>query len=159
MAESTAFRLAQKDKKDYPDIITRGTAKSPYYTNSCHIPVAKIKGIKETFDHQEDLQVLFTGGTVIHIFTSSAISPEAAKDIIETVCKQYKVPYVSISPLNRYCPEHGYIADEVDNCPICNRPVQKYQRITGYLRCVDNYNDGKKAEFDERVQLNIDYWL
>lgn len=156
-AESTAYRLAKRDRRDYPDIIARGTKKSPYYTNSCHIPVSKIQGIKETFDHQEDLQILFTGGTVIHIFMNAAISGETAEEIINTVCRNYKVPYVSISPLNRYCPEHGYIADEVDQCPVCKREVQKYQRITGYLRCVDNYNDGKRAEFDERVQLNIEY--
>jgi ribonucleoside-triphosphate reductase len=153
-AESTAFRLAKKDKEEYPDIITRGTVKAPYYTNSCHIPVNKIKSIKETFDHQEDLQILFTGGTVIHIFTSGAISGETAKNIIDTVCHEYKVPYVSISPLNRYCPEHGYIADKVDKCPICNANLKMYQRITGYLRCVDNYNDGKKAEFYDRKQLS-----
>lgn len=152
-AESTAFRLAKKDKELYPDIITRGTAKAPYYTNSCHIPVNKIKGIKETFEHQEDLQILFTGGTVIHIFCDGAISGETAKNIIDTVCHEYKVPYVSISPLNRYCPEHGYIADKVDKCPVCGTPLKLYQRITGYLRCIDNYNDGKKAEFDDRVQL------
>jgi ribonucleoside-triphosphate reductase len=155
-AESTSYRLAQKDKKEFSDIIVRGTAKSPYYTNSCHIPVSKIEGIKGTFDHQEELQIQFTGGTVIHIYCNSAISPETAKSIIKTVCENYKVPYVSISPLNRYCPEHGYIADDVDECPICHRQVQKYQRITGYLRCVDNYNDGKKAEFNERNQLKLE---
>lgn len=152
-AESTAFRLAKKDKELYSNIITRGTSKAPYYTNSCHIPVNKIKGIKETFEHQEDLQILFTGGTVIHIFCDGAISGETAKNIIDTVCHEYKVPYVSISPLNRYCPEHGYIADKVDKCPVCGTPLKLYQRITGYLRCIDNYNDGKKAEFDDRVQL------
>lgn len=153
-AESTSYRLAKKDKEEFPDIITRGTAKTPYYTNSCHIPVNKIRSIKETFDHQEDLQILFTGGTVIHIFTNGAISGETAKDIIYTVCHNYKVPYVSISPLNRYCPEHKYVADKVDKCPICGSALKMYQRITGYMRCVDNYNDGKKAEFDERVQLD-----
>lgn len=152
-AESTCYRLALKDKKTYPDIITRGTSKAPYYTNSCHIPVSKIKGIKETFDHQEDLQILFTGGTVIHIFCNGAISGETAKSIINTVCTEYKVPYVSISPLNRYCPEHGYIADKVDKCPICGAKLKMYQRITGYLRAIDNYNDGKAAEFYDRVQL------
>lgn len=153
-AESTAFRLAKKDKEKYPDIITRGTTKAPYYTNSCHIPVNKITSIKNTFDHQEDLQILFTGGTVIHIFTNGAISAETAKDIISTVCKEYKVPYVSISPLNRYCPEHGYIADKVDKCPVCGAKLKMYQRITGYLRCVDNYNDGKASEFYDRIQLD-----
>ena len=155
-AESTAYKLALKDKKKYPNIITKGTLKAPYYTNSCHIPVSKVNGIEQLFNHQEDLQILFTGGTVIHIFVGSAISGETAKNIIQTVCENYKVPYVSISPLNRYCPEHGYIADNVENCPICNRKVEKYQRITGYLRCYDNFNDGKKAEFNERNQLNKD---
>lgn len=155
-AESTCYRLAQKDKKEFNDIITRGTKKHPYYTNSCHIPVSKINGIKNTFEHQEDLQVMFTGGTVIHIFCDGAISGETAKDIIYTVCHEYKVPYVSISPLNRYCPEHGYIADKVEYCPVCNSKLQMYQRITGYLRCVDNYNDGKKSEFAERNQLSLE---
>lgn len=156
-AESTAYRLALKDTKEFSDIITRGTRKAPYYTNSCHIPVSKINGIKETFDHQEDLQILFTGGTVIHIYCNAAISGETAKSIIDTVCKNYKVPYVSISPLNRYCPEHGYIADDVEECPMCHRKVQKYQRITGYLRCVDNFNEGKRSEFNERNQLRLEY--
>lgn len=155
-AESTCYRLAQKDKKEFPDIITQGNKKHSYYTNSCHIPVSKIKSIKATFDHQEELQVMFTGGTVIHIFCDGAISGETAKDIIHTVCHEYKVPYVSISPLNRYCAEHGYISDKVDVCPICGKPLQMYQRITGYLRCFDNYNDGKKAEFLERAQLSLE---
>jgi len=152
-AESTCYRLAKKDKETFPDIITRGTKKSPYYTNSCHIPVGKINSIKETFDHQEDLQIMFTGGTVIHIFCNGAISGETAKEIVRTVCTEYEVPYVSISPLNRYCPEHRYIADKVDVCPICKAKLKMYQRITGYLRCVDDYNDGKTEEFYERKQL------
>lgn len=155
-AESTCYRLAKKDRECFPDIIARGTKKAPYYTNSCHIPVNKINSIKETFDHQEDLQIMFTGGTVIHIFCDGAISGETAKEIIYTVCTEYKVPYVSISPLNRYCPEHGYIADKVDVCPICKAPLKMYQRITGYLRCRDNFNDGKAAEFDERNQLKLE---
>lgn len=155
-AESTCYRLAKNDKENFPDIITRGTKKAPYYTNSCHIPVGKINNIKETFDHQEDLQIMFTGGTVIHIFSNGAISGETAKEIVRTVCTKYKVPYVSISPLNRYCPEHGYIADKVDKCPICKASLKMYQRITGYLRCYDNYNDGKKEEFNERKQLKLE---
>ena len=155
-AESTAFRLAKKDKKEFGDIVTRGTSKAPYYTNSCHIPVSKIETIQTTFEHQEELQIQFTGGTVIHIYTNSAMSGESAKSIVKTVCEKYKVPYVSISPLNRYCPEHGYIADDVEECPICRKKVQKYQRITGYLRCVDNFNEGKKSEFEERKQLELE---
>ena len=155
-AESTCDRLALKNRKQYPDIICRGTKKAPYYTNSCQMAVSKQTSIKKVFDNQDDLQVQFTGGTVIHIWLNGAISGSAAKQIVKTCCENYRVPYISLSPLNRYCPEHGYIADDVDFCPICGKPIEKYQRITGYLRPVNNFNDGKKAEFDERVQLKID---
>lgn len=155
-AESTCYRLALKNRKQYPDIICRGTKKAPYYTNSCQMAVSKQTSIKKVFDNQDDLQIQFTGGTVIHIWLNGAISGSAAKQIVKTCCENYRVPYISLSPLNRYCPEHGYIADDVDFCPICGKPIEKYQRITGYLRPVNNFNDGKKAEFDERVQLKID---
>jgi len=155
-AESTCYRIALKNRNTYPNIITRGTKKSPYYTNSCHLPVSKQTSIQEVFNNQDELQVQFTGGTVIHVWLNGAIGANAAKQIIRTCCENYHVPYISLSPLNRYCPEHGYITDDVDECPICHKKIQKYQRITGYLRCVDNFNDGKKAEFDERVQLKVD---
>jgi len=154
-AESTAYRLAKKNKEEFEDIITRGTKESPYYTNSCHIPVNKVESIKQIFDHQDDLQVLFTGGTVVHLYMNGAISGEQAKSIIKTVCQNYRVPYISISPLNRYCTEHGYIEDRVDNCPKCGKLVEKYQRITGYLRKVEFFNEGKKSEFRERRQLSL----
>lgn len=152
-AESTCYRLALRDKKDYEDIITRGEGKDCYYTNSCHIPVALIEGIDSTFKHQETLQTQFTGGTVIHIYMEGAISGDNAKEIVRSMFTKYKEPYVSISPISRYCDEHGYIKEIVDKCPICKQRLKKYQRITGYLRCIDNFNRGKKAEFDDRVQL------
>ena len=152
-AESTAFRLAKKDLEEFDDIITRGTKEAPYYTNSCHMSVSKVESIKQIFDHQDDLQALFTGGTVIHLFLDGAISWEQAKSIIKTACTNYKVPYISISPLNRYCPKHGYVKEKVNNCPKCNAVLEKYQRITGYLRKVEFFNDGKKSEFKERHQL------
>jgi len=154
-AESTCYRLAKKDKEDFDDIITRGTDDAPYYTNSCHIPVDKVESIKQLFDHQNDLQILFTGGTVVHIFIGSSISKKQAKHIIKTVCENYQVPYVSISPLNRYCPDHGYVSEITDKCPICNKDIDYYQRITGYLRKVNFFNAGKKAEFSDRKQLFI----
>jgi len=152
-AESTCYRLAKKDREEFDDIITRGTKESPYYTNSCHIPVNKVESIQQIFDHQNDLQTLFTGGTVVHLFMNGAISGEQAKSIIKTVCTNYKTPYISISPLNRYCPDHGYVEERVDNCPKCNKPVEMYQRITGYLRKVEYFNAGKKSEFRDRKQL------
>jgi ribonucleoside-triphosphate reductase len=154
-AESTCYRLARKDREEFTDIITRGTNDAPYYTNSCHIPPDKVTGLKELFDHQEDLQILFTGGTVIHIYCNGAISGEKTKHIINTVCTQYKTPYVSISPLNRYCPKHGYIEEQVNECPLCGEKLDLYQRITGYLRKVEYFNDGKKSEFMDRNQLKL----
>jgi len=154
-AESTCHRLALLDKKAFPDIITQGTGKNVFYTNSCHIPVDLISSIKETFDHQEELQTQFSGGTVIHIYLNNAISGDQAKHIIRSVCENYKQPYISLSPISRYCAEHGYINEPVDKCPICKQKVDKWQRVTGYLRNVKNFNNGKFAEFNQRIQLEV----
>lgn len=154
-AESTCYRLARKDAKDFDDIIVRGEREYPYYTNSCHIPPSEVSSLNQLFDHQNKLQVLFTGGTVVHIYCDGAISGEKAKHIIKTVCQKYKTPYVSISPLNKYCEEHGYIEDKVEECPICGKKLDLYQRITGYLRKVEFFNDGKKSEFKDRNQLSL----
>ena len=154
-AEGTCYRFAMKDKSIYKDIITQGNGGDPYYTNSCHIPVKLIESIDKTFKHQEDLQVQFNSGTVIHIYLEGAITGEQAKSIIYNVCHNYKVPYVSLSPISRYCPEHGYVKENVDECPICGERLKKYQRITGYLRCIDNFNNGKAAEFRDRKQIKI----
>ena len=154
-AEGTCYRFAMKDKSIYKDIITQGNGGDPYYTNSCHIPVKYIESIDKTFKHQEDLQVQFNSGTVIHIYLEGGITGEQAKSIIYNVCHNYKVPYVSLSPISRYCEDHGYVKEHVDECPICGKRLKKYQRITGYLRCVDNFNNGKAAEFRDRKQINI----
>lgn len=152
-AESTCYRLALLDKKKYPEIITQGSGKDVYYTNSCHIPVNLIEDINSTFKHQDDLQSQFTGGTVIHCYLKGAISGEHAKQIVKSMFETYKVPYMSLSPISRYCEEHGYIADIVDKCPTCKKRLKLFQRITGYLRCIDNFNRGKLAEFKDRNQL------
>lgn len=152
-AESTCYRLALLDKKKYPDIITQGSGKDIYYTNSCHIPVGLIEDINSTFKHQEDLQSQFTGGTVIHCYLEGAIPGEHAKQIVKSMFQAYKVPYMSLSPISRYCKTHGYIEENVDKCPICKEKLSMFQRITGYLRCVDNFNRGKRAEFKDRKQL------
>lgn len=152
-AESTCYRLALIDRQTYPDIFTQGSGKDCYYTNSCHIPVGDIESIDKTFAHQEGLQVQFTGGTVIHCYLKGAISGEHAKRIVKAMCEKYKVPYMSLSPISRYCEVHKYIEENVDECPYCGRPLKKYQRITGYLRCIDNFNRGKRAEFEDRKQL------
>ncbi len=154
-AESTCYRLAKKDVEDFENIIVRGVREYPYYTNSCHMPPNEVKNLKQLFDHQDKLQVLFTGGTVVHIYCDGAISGEKAKHIVKTVCKKYRTPYVSISPLNRYCEEHGYVKERVEECPICGKKLDLYQRITGYLRKVEFFNDGKKSEFKDRNQLSL----
>ena len=155
-AEGTSYRLAKKDKELYPDIITQGTVDAPYYTNSCHIPVSKVTGLKQVFDNQNELQKQYTGGTVVHMYLNGAISGTQAKHIVKTVLSNYEVPYISLSPISRYCPTHGYIVQEVNECPICNSKLDMYQRITGYLRRVDNFNVGKAQEFKERAQFNGD---
>lgn len=152
-AESTCHRLALIDKKVHPDIITQGSGNNVYYTNSCHIPVKLITGINSTFEHQDDLQSQFTGGTVIHCYLEGAISGDIAKQIVKSMFEQYRVPYMSLSPISRYCDEHGYVSEIVDKCPRCKKRLKMYQRITGYLRCIDNFNRGKAAEFKDRVQL------
>lgn len=152
-AESTCYRLALKDKEVHPDIITQGSGKDCYYTNSCHIPVNMVEDINSTFAHQDDLQVQFTGGTVIHCWLEGAIPGDHAKTIVKEMFSKYRVPYMSLSPISRYCDEHGYIKEHVDKCPICKKRLKKYQRITGYLRCIDNFNRGKAAEFKDRKQL------
>lgn len=153
-AESTCYRLALKDRELYPDIYTQGSGKDCYYTNSCHIPVSMVKDINSTFAHQDDLQIQFTGGTVIHVWLEGAIPGDHAKTIVQEMFNKYQVPYMSLSPISRYCENHGYVTEHVDKCPICKKRLKKYQRITGYLRCIDNFNRGKAAEFKDRVQLN-----
>ena len=154
-AESTCYRFALADKKDYPEIITQGSGNNVYYTNSCHIPVSLIEDIDSTFKHQDDLQTQFTGGTVIHCWLEGAIPGEHAKKIVKEMFSKYKVPYMSLSPISRYCDEHGYIKEHVDECPYCKKKLKMYQRITGYLRCIDNFNPGKFAEFKDRKQINV----
>jgi len=153
-AESTCYRLALKDVEKFgSNIITRGTMTSPYYTNSCHIPVGQVTSIKDTLDNQDELQCQYTGGTVSHQYLNGAISGKQAKHIIKSALSNYKLPYITLSPLNRYCPDHGYVAAHVDVCPKCGKELEMYQRVTGYLRPVSRMNAGKVQEFKERNQL------
>lgn len=155
-AESTSYRFALNDRKVHPDIITQGSGKDCYYTNSCHIPVKSVTSINANFAHQEELQVQYTGGTVIHCYLEGAITGNQAKQIVKSMLTQYKVPYMSLSPISRYCDEHGYVQETVNKCPICHKKLNFYQRITGYLRCVNNFNRGKAAEFADRSQIPVE---
>lgn len=152
-AESTAYRLALKDTKDFGDAIYTQYNGDPYYTNSCHIPVKDIKDLKQIFDHQDELQCKFTGGTVVHLYLDGPINGEQAKSIVKSICTNYKLPYISLSPLTTTCPEHGLLYENVEYCPKCGKKTRQYQRITGYIREISNYNKGKAAEYRDRAQL------
>lgn len=155
-AESCAFRLAKIDVGEFgEDIITQGNTNgfAPYYTNSCHLPVSEVEDILQVISHQEELQEKFTGGTVVHLYTQNSMSGDMAKHIIRTICENYKVPYVSISPVYSICPDHNFIEGNQPICPHCGKETEQYQRITGYIRQVSKFNPGKKAEFADRHQL------
>lgn len=152
-AESTCYRLAEADVLKFGDEIkTQGSLTAPYYTNSCHIPVNKNPGFWQTLQHQDDLQVLFTGGTVVHLFSEGAISAEAAKTLIRQACATFKLPYLTHSPVIKLCEEHGSFDAHLDKCPTCGSTGKTMQRITGYIREVANFNPGKLEEFYDRKQ-------
>ena len=155
-AESTCYRLAKLDKKLYPDIITQGSGDSVYYTNSCHLPVKEVKNIAALLDHQDSLQTKMTGGTVVHLYLAKGISGNQAKQIVRHTCENYSLPYLSLSPIICYCPECGVLDEPVDKCPHCNGVTKYMQRITGYIRDVDNYNPGKLQEFHDRKQIHVE---
>lgn len=154
-AESTCYRLAKLDKKMYPGIITQGAGDSVYYTNSCHMPVKEVESIKQLLDHQDSMQTKMTGGTVVHLYLSRGISGEQAKHIIRNVCENYSLPYISLSPVISYCPDCGILNHPADKCPYCGNVTKFMQRITGYIRDVDNFNPGKLQEFHDRKQLHV----
>lgn len=156
-AESTAYRFAMLDTKRYPDIITanqqarleRGA--KPYYTNSTHLPVGFTDDIYEVLQRQDPLQTLYTGGTVLHIFTGEReMSADAAKHLIRKVTDNFRLPYVTLSPSFSICPEHGYLSGEHFTCPKCGAKSEVYSRIVGYMRPVSQWNDGKREEFRDR---------
>ena len=154
-AESTCYRLAKRDKEEFGDDIYTQYNGDPYYTNSCHLSVKDVKDIKMLFDHQDDLQCKFTGGTVVHIYLDGSITGVQAKSIVKSVCYNYKLPYISLSPLTTTCPEHGLLHKNVEFCPICGKPTDHFQRITGYIRKVSGFNAGKLAEFRDRNQIKV----
>lgn len=153
-AESTAYKLATRDKKIYKDIVTQG-GEVPYYTNSCHIPVSQVKDIHSLYEHQHRLQALHTGGTVIHNYIETSLSGEKAKSIVKYVTENFEAPYTSLSPVYSICEKHGFIHGRQSTCHHCGEPVESYQRVTGYIRPVSRFNDGKKEEFKDRKQLEF----
>ena len=156
-AESTSFRLAKHDKKRYPDIITASDCdKTPYYTNSSHLPVGFTDDIFSALDIQDELQTLYTSGTVFHAFLGQKLPDwKAAATLVRKIAENYKLPYYTMSPTYSVCADHGYIAGEVYQCPVCGKTTEVYSRITGYYRPVQNWNDGKRAEFAARKVYDV----
>ncbi len=155
-AEGTAYRLALKDKKLYPDIIVANEAEvkkgaQPFYTNSSHLPVNYTDDIIETLDIQDDLQTKYTGGTVVHIFLGERIAdPASVPSLVRKICENYRLPYFTLTPTFSVCGSHGYIAGEKRNCPTCQAECEVYSRVVGYLRPVSQWNAGKQAEYSLR---------
>ncbi len=149
-AEGTAYRLARLDRAKYPDIIAAG-GDTPYYTNSTQLPVGYTDDIFEALDLQDQLQSLYTGGTVLHLYLGEAVDdPQLCKQLLKRCFQRYRLPYLSITPTFSICHTHGYISGEHFHCPTCDSPTEVWSRVTGYLRPVQNYNKGKKAEYFER---------
>lgn len=156
-AESTAYRLAKHDRKRWPDIITAGhEGDTPYYTNSSHLPVDYTSDIFDALDIQDELQTLYTSGTVFHAFLGEKLPDwKAAATLVRKIAENYRLPYYTLSPTYSVCKEHGYIAGEHFTCPTCGKKSEVYSRITGYYRPVQNWNDGKSQEYKNRTVYDV----
>ena len=155
-AESTTFRFAKHDKEDYPDIITANMQGDPYYTNSSHLPVSYTEDVFSALDIQDDLQTLYTSGTVFHAFLGEKLPDwKSAASLVRKIAENYKLPYYTMSPTYSVCKDHGYLVGEQYKCPHCGATTEVYSRITGYYRPVQNWNDGKAQEFKDRLVYNI----
>jgi len=151
-AEGCSYRLARIDKSMYRDIITAGTDKAPYYTNSTHLPANTSLSLYEAILHQEPLETRYTGGCVFHAFLAESPDVEALKLVIQRIFKNTRIPYLSITPTYSVCKNHGYIKGKHWKCPKCGEDCLVYSRVTGYYRPVQNYNAGKYQEFIERTE-------
>lgn len=153
-AESTCYRLALADKRQFPSIITQGTGREVYYTNSCRLPVDNDYDIMSIANHQGQLQPLFNGGTAEHLYLQHSISGEKAKHIVRTIFENNPLSYLSLSPLTKHCPEHGFVRTNDTVCH-CGQELDLRQRVTGYIRSVKHFNIGKQAEFKDRNQIKL----
>ena len=157
-AESTTYRLAKHDVELYPEIISAAKkGETPYYTNSSHLPVSYTTDIFDALDIQDELQTLYTSGTVFHAFLGEKLPDwKAAANLVKKIAENYKLPYYTLSPTYSICKTHGYITGEVYKCPECGEKTEVYSRITGYYRPLQNWNDGKTQEFKERKVYDIE---
>ena len=155
-AESTTYRLAKHDKEQYPDIITANEHGTPYYTNSSHLPVGYTEDLFTALDMEDDLQTLYTSGTVFHAFLGEKLPDwNSAAGLVRKIANNYKLPYFTLSPTYSICREHGYLNGEQYTCPYCGKKTEVYSRITGYYRPVQNWNDGKIQEFKDRKVYDL----
>jgi len=155
--EGTTTRFAKADKAKYPDIITAGSEKNPYYSNSTQLPVNYTDDVFEALELQDSLQTKYTGGCVHHLFLGEKIStPETAKNLVRKVFENFHLPYITLTPTFSICPNHGYISGEHFQCPKCviEQPCEVYSRVVGYLRPVQQWNDSKQEEFKDRKEYN-----
>jgi len=156
-AESTSYRLAKHDKERYPDIISASDNSAvPFYTNSSHLPVGYTEDIFKALDVQDELQTLYTSGTVFHAFLGQKLENwQATMNLVRKIAENYKLPYYTMSPTYSICTTHGYLNGEQYTCPECGKTTEVYSRITGYYRPVQNWNDGKSQEFKQRKEYDI----
>ncbi len=155
-AESTTYRFAKHDKKHYPDIITANENGTPYYTNSSHLPVGFTEDIFTALEIQDELQTRYTSGTVFHAFLGEKLPDwQAAAKLVRKIAENHKLPYYTLSPTYSVCADHGYLNGEQFTCPICGKKAEVYSRITGYYRPVQNWNDGKTQEYNDRKTYNV----
>ena len=157
-AESTAYRLAKHDREDFPDIKTAAKeGETPYYTNSSHLPVGYTQDIFEALEIQDELQTLYTSGTVFHAFLGEKMPDwKAAANLVRKIAENNRLPYYTISPTYSVCKTHGYITGEKYSCPECGEKTEVYSRITGYYRPVQNWNEGKSQEFKDRRIYDVE---
>ena len=156
-AESTAYRLAKHDVERYPDIITAAKdGGAPYYTNSSHLPVGYTEDIFAALDIQDQLQTLYTSGTVFHAFLGEKLPDwQAAANLVRKIAENYTLPYYTLSPTYSVCKNHGYLSGEQFSCPTCGESAEVYSRITGYYRPVQNWNAGKTQEYKQRSEYDL----
>ena len=155
-AEGTSHRLARLDKKFYPEILTAGEGGAPYYSNSTQLPVNYSDDILRVLDLQDEIQTKYTGGTVVHTFIGEAVSdPQAVKAFVRMVCQNYRLPYFTLTPTFSVCEEHGYLSGEVHACPKCGKQTEVYSRVVGYIRPIQQWNEGKQHEFTQRKTYRV----
>ena len=166
-AEGTSYRLARIDAEKFPGIVsgnghpagsnTEGeTARLPFYTNSSQLPVQYSDDIFEVLDLQDELQTKYTGGTVLHLFVGEEITnPDNVRKLVKLICERYHMPYFTVTPTFSICPVHGYLSGRQERCPHCGSAAEVYSRVVGYLRPVNQWNEGKAEEFRERRTFKL----